>query len=117
MIPDTSFRKFIEARQKHRDAIAAGKFPAYGAVVTPAIANPKTIVAAARESIKQADLPVAATGIAVQQQAIDMMSASQRASDLRAMGHMDLIRHYQGALPFIGRYEQSRLERFEAGRF
>ena len=88
----------------------AGKFPAYSASVGASVRSTAALATEAAASMSP-------QGKAVYQQALDMMAASDRAVIVREMSHADYMEAYRSAQPFQERYERSRLERFENGRF
>lgn len=110
MAKDQTFKKFVEAQAKYRKGVVGMTFEPYGKVVTAKIEDPKALV----EALKKVQSP---QQVAVHQQALDMMSASRRAQDMRKMGHQDFIANYAAASSFQDNYGKSRLDRFEAGLF
>ena len=110
MAKDQTLKKFVEARQKYRAGVTGKTWKLYAKVVTPELADPKSLV----ELLKKAQSP---QEVAVHQQAVDFMMADVRAQDMRKMGHMEFIANYESAVPFQDRYDKSRVDRHASGRF
>lgn len=110
MAKDTTLKKFIEAQAKYRKGVTGKTFESYEKVVTKDLSDPKPLV----ETLKKAQSPQER---AVAQQAIDLMMASQRAVDMRKMGHADFMENYAAAAVFQDNYGKSRVERHDAGQF
>lgn len=109
-MPDgADLKKFFDAMESYRSGVIDGSFPSFEKTVKPTISAAKLAEAAA-----EAQGP---SSKASYQQAVDIMSAAERAIDMRKMSYRDYVAAATSSAAHRGRYEQSRLQRFESGGF
>jgi hypothetical protein len=101
-------RQFLAARKLYRKQLEQKLFPAYTSVVTPALHNTTKLVSAAK---KTSDPMLQA----IEQQAMDLMLASQRAVDLRKKTFRNYVNESRAGRIHYDFYEDARQQRYERG--
>lgn len=107
MAQDSSFSDFIEQRVGYRQTVVSQKFDPYSRLVTTT--DPAPLVDPVRNDpnvVRQA----------AAQNAVDLMSASLRAVDMRGMSHRDYIDAFTSSAAGQNNYERSRVDRFNRGQ-
>jgi hypothetical protein len=103
-----AFKAFIAARKQYRQQVDQRKFAKYTSIVTPAIHNTTKLVS----QLSKTNDPLLR---AIDQQAIDFMQASKRATDLRAKTFRNYVNDSRLNRLFYDLYDDSRESRYTRG--